>query len=107
MKILTTVYVIVITAINIGNNLIGPLNRFWNWYQTKIVHAIGFLFITHILQIPHFIWAGDAWLQSGYVAHLHPVLDFLLYGIDLIEIPALINVTLLFIAQLRKRNVKH
>ena len=103
MKTGINVRVIIITVHNMGRGMIGPLNRFWTWYQTKIVHAIGFLFITHILQIPHFIWAGDAWLQSGYVAHLHPILDFLLYGIDLIEIPALINVTLLFIAQLRKR----
>ncbi len=82
-----------------------PLRRFWNWYQTKTLHAIGFLFITHILQIPHMIWAGDAYLQTGTVAYIHPVLDLFLYGIDLIEIPALINVTLLFYAQV-KRNRK-
>lgn len=80
--------------------------RFWDWYQTKISEAIAFLFITHILQIPHFIWAGDLYLQTGMVGHLHPVLDFIMYGVDLIEIPALINVTLLFIAHIKKsRNV--
>jgi len=83
----------------------NPILRFWNWYQTRIVEAIGFLFITHILQIPHFIWAGDAWLQAGIIVNQNPVLDFLLYGIDLIEIPALINVTLLFIANVKKKHV--
>lgn len=78
------------------------LKRFWNWYNTKLAEAVGFLFITHILQIPHFLWAGDAYLQTGYISHLHPILDFIMYGIDLIEIPALINVTLLFIAHLKR-----
>lgn len=79
------------------------IKRLWKWYEGKFTHAIGFLFITHILQIPHFIWAGDSYLQTGYISHLNPVLDFFMYGVDLIEIPALINVTILFIAQLKKR----
>lgn len=82
--------------------MLSKIKGFWNWYQTKLSEAIFFLFITHILQIPHFIWAGDAYLQTGVISHIHPVIDFLLYGIDLIEIPALINVTLLFIAHVKK-----
>ena len=84
----------------------NQIKRFWSWYETKFTHAIGFLFITHILQVPHFIWAGDAYLQTGYISYIHPVLDFFMYGVDLIEIPALINVTILFIAQLKKRKIK-
>lgn len=80
-------------------------SRFWIWYQSKLTISIAFLFFTHILQIPHMLWAADAYLQTGTVAYVHPVLDFFLYGIDLIEIPALINVTILFIMQLRKKNV--
>ncbi len=82
------------------------LRRFWAWYNTKLVEAVGFLFITHILQVPHFIWAGDLYLKTGMVGHLHPVLDFIMYGVDLIEIPALINVTLLFIASIRAKRLK-
>ncbi len=80
------------------------LNRFWNWYQTKTKHAIAFLFFTHILQIPHMIWAGDVYLATGMISYINPVYDFILYGIDLIEIPALINVTLLFFASLKRGN---
>lgn len=82
------------------------LNRFWSWYQTKLTHALGFVFITQVLQIPHFIWAGDAYLQTGVISYIHPALDFMLYGIDLIEIPSLINVTLLFIAHLKNKHVQ-
>jgi hypothetical protein len=82
------------------------IRRFWNWYQTKLTAAITFVFITQVLQIPHFIWAGDAYLQTGMITYLHPVLDFVLYGIDLIEIPSLINVTLLFVAHLKSRHAR-
>jgi hypothetical protein len=82
------------------------LRRFWNWYQTKLTAAVGFLFVTHILQIPHFVWAGDAYLQTGLITYIHPVIDFIMYGIDLVEIPALINVTLLFVAHIRNGRMK-
>ena len=84
-------------------HVIGDMiKRFWKWYQTKLTHAIAFLFITHILQIPHMVWAGDIYLGTGLIAYVHPVYDFILYGIDLIEIPQIVNVTLLFIASVKK-----
>ena len=81
----------------------NKLAAFFKWYEDKTAHAVTFVFVTQVLQIPHFIWAGDAYLQLGIVAHIHPVLDFLLYGIDLIEIPSLIIATLLFVTHVRKR----
>ena len=80
------------------------IKRFWKWYQTKLKEAVVFLFITHILQIPHFIWAGDVYLQTGIISYINPVYDFLLYGIDLIEIPALLNITLLFIVYVKNKH---
>ena len=38
------------------------------------------------------IWAGDLFLELGLIAGANPVLDFLLYGVDLIEIPLIINI---------------
>jgi len=78
------------------------INRFLDWYKTKTAWALFFLFITHIIQIPHMIWVGDIYLETGYVAYINPVYDFLFYFIDLIEIPNIINVTLLFFAHVRK-----
>lgn len=35
------------------------------------------------------IWAGDVYLGTGLISRLHPILDFVLYGIDLIELVSL------------------
>jgi len=78
------------------------LRRFWQWYQTKLTYAIGFMFFVQIIQIPHMWWAADAYLQTNTISNINPIFDFILYGIDLIEIPTIINTTLLFIAHVRK-----
>lgn len=48
------------------------------------------------------IWAGDVYLATGMISYINPVYDFILYGIDLIEIPQIFNVTLLFYASIKK-----
>ena len=35
------------------------------------------------------IWVGDVYLEAGYVARLNPIADFLLYGVDLVELVSL------------------
>jgi hypothetical protein len=55
------------------------------------------------LQIPHFIWAGDAFLQLGIITRINPVLDFLLYGVDLIELIPITAITLAIISKLRHK----
>ena len=73
-------------------------------WEKKLTISLGFLVVTHVLQIPHFVWGGDALLKSGMVYNLHPVMDFVLYGIDLIEIPAIVVVVVSFVSRLRKRS---
>ena len=55
------------------------------------------------MQIPHMVWAGDAILQSGVVWGANPILDFFLYGIDLVEIIPMINVGMLIYNKVRKK----
>ncbi len=69
-------------------------NKFWNWYDRHFNKTLWITFIILIMQIPHMIWAGDTILQSGYVFNQNVFSDFFLYGIDLLEIPLIINVTL-------------
>ena len=38
------------------------------------------------------IWAGDVYFKTGFISHLNPVLDFALYGIDLIELISLATI---------------
>ena len=80
------------------------INRFFDSSDKKILASLSFLMVTHWLQIPHFLWGGDAILKTGSVYGVDPVYDFFLYSIDWIEIPAIIAVTISFIA--RYRNTK-
>tara|TARA_Y100000590_G_scaffold430102_1_gene543377 strand:+ start:567 stop:812 length:246 start_codon:yes stop_codon:yes gene_type:complete len=78
-------------------------NRFWEWYNK---HTTESLFITAIIlfmQIPHMVWAGDAILKSGVVWGANPILDFFLYGIDLVEIIPMINIVMLIYNKVRKK----
>ena len=50
------------------------------------------------------VWAGDAILQTGMVWGVNPILDFLLYGIDLIEVIPMINIGMLIYSRIRRRH---
>lgn len=84
---------------------VGTLNgwsRFWKWYEGKILGSVILIAIIQIIQIPHMWWAADVYLEMGLVSRVNPVLDFFFYGIDLIEIISIINVTMMLIALIRK-----
>jgi len=49
------------------------------------------------------VWNADLMLEAGYISRIHPVLDWLLYGVDLIEIVSIINVSFILYSLLRKR----
>lgn len=48
-------------------------------------------------------WVGDLYLKINMINNLNPVLDFFLYGVDLLELPAIVAVTMSFIAKLRHK----
>ena len=82
------------------------LRRFFRWWESKLQISLGFLVFTHIAQIPHFLWGGDALVKSGYVYNVNPIYDFILYGIDLIGITAIVVVCISFVARWRKNDTK-
>ena len=49
------------------------------------------------------VWNADLYLETGYVSRLHPALDWLLYGVDLIEIVSIINVGMIMFSLIKKR----
>ena len=76
--------------------------RFWAWYEK---HTTKSLFITAVIiyiQIPHMIWNADLYLQGGLGSNYHPVLDFFLYGVDLIEIIPMISISMMIFSKVRK-----
>jgi len=77
--------------------------RFWNWYENKILGSIIIIAVIQFIQIPHMIWNADLMLEAGYISRIHPVIDWLLYGVDLIEIVTIINVGMILYSLLKKR----
>lgn len=77
--------------------------KFWNWYENKILGSVVLIAIIQFVQVPHMIWNADLMLQSGIVSRINPVLDWFLYGVDLIEIVSIINIGLIMYSLLRER----
>jgi hypothetical protein len=45
-------------------------------------------------------------LEAGIVSRVHPVIDWFLYGVDLIEIISIINVGMIMFSLTKKRRAK-
>jgi len=84
----------------------NPWTRFWNWYENKILGSIILIAIIQFIQIPHMIWNADMMLEMGNISRIHPVIDWFLYGVDLIEIISIINVGMIMFSLLKKRHRK-
>ncbi|EPA05395.1 hypothetical protein [Candidatus Nitrosarchaeum limnium] len=81
-------------------------SKFWNWYENKILGSIIIIAIIQFIQIPHMIWNADMMLQAGVISRVHPAIDWLLYGVDLIEIVSIINVGMIMFSLIKKRREK-
>ena len=73
-------------------------NRFWNWYEKQLMGSLAFLLMVDVVQIPHMIWAADVYMELGMISRIHPILDFLLYGVDLVELLSLTQIIMLIYA---------
>lgn len=80
--------------------------KFWNWYENKILGSIIIIAIIQFVQIPHMVWNADLYLEMGIISRVNPVLDFFLYGVDLIEIVSIINVGMIMYSLFQKRRKK-
>jgi len=81
------------------------LYGFLHWYERNIEKSILITLVILVAQIPHFFWGGDVLVGSGYIAGVNPVTDFILYSVDLLEIPLIIKTVADFII-LRRRKKK-
>lgn len=77
--------------------------RFWGWYESKILGSIVIIAIIQFIQVPHMVWNADLMLELGYISHVHPIIDWFLYGVDLIEIISIINVGMIMYSLIKKR----
>jgi hypothetical protein len=49
------------------------------------------------------IWNADLYLETGMISRIHPILDFFMYGVDLIEIFPMVNIGFLIYSTIRKK----
>lgn len=78
----------------------NPLERWESFVTGSLIASAAVLYA----QIPHSISAADCMLGLGLgVAHQHPILDFFLYSIDLLEIIPIAGVTIALIAKLKSK----
>ena len=82
-------------------------DRFWNWYDKHITKSLFLTAVIIYIQIPHMIWNADLYLEMGMISKINPVLDFFLYGVDLIEIIPMINIGMLIYSRLRRNNLNN
>ena len=75
--------------------------RFWDWYEGHITSSLLITAIIIYLQIPHMVWNADLYMQTGLISRHSPILDFLLYGIDMVEIIPMINIGMMIYSRLR------
>lgn len=52
------------------------------------------------------VWNADLYLELGMISRINPIYDFVLYGIDLIEIPSILIAITTLIAHIEKRIIK-
>ena len=78
--------------------------RFWTWYQKRIIESLIVSTVILYLQIPHTITAAECFFSdTNYMFGVNPISDFLLYGIDLLELIPIIALTSQLYAQIRKK----
>ncbi len=77
--------------------------KFWNWYESKILGSVIIIAVIQFVQIPHMVWNADLYLDFGIISRVHPAIDWLLYGVDLIEIVSIINVGMIMFSLIQKR----
>jgi hypothetical protein len=90
----------------VGKKQMNVWTRFWNWYENKILGSIILIAVIQFIQIPHMVWNADMMLEMGTISRVHPIIDWFLYGVDLIEIVSIINVGMIMFSLLKKRNRK-
>lgn len=78
-------------------------NKFWSWYENKILGSVILIALIQFIQIPHMVWNADIMLEAGIVSRVHPIIDWLLYGVDLIEIISIVNVAMIMYSLIKKR----
>jgi len=82
------------------------ISRFLDWYERHMAKSLIISAIILYAQIPHTITAAECFFgdhDHTLIYGKNIVLDFLIYGIDLLELVPIIGITLAIISKVRHK----
>ena len=82
------------------------LKRFLEWYDRHMTKSLIITAIILYAQIPHTITAAECFFgdhDHTLIFGKNIVLDFLIYGIDLLELVPIIGITIAIVSKLRHK----
>ena len=84
------------------------VGNFFKWYDRHLTESLALSAFILYLQIPHTISAAECFFDGNVgLFGIHPLTDFLLYGIDLLELIPIIGVTLAIIARVKQNRLSN
>ena len=82
------------------------IHQFLDWYERLMAKSLIISAIILFAQIPHTITAAECFFgdhDHTMIYGKNIILDFLIYGIDLLELIPIIGITLAIVAKVRKK----
>ena len=84
--------------------MVNVILSFLNWYNRHLTESLAISAFILYLQIPHTISAAECFFDGNVGLYgFHPITDFLLYGIDLLELIPIVGVTIAIIARIKSK----
>ena len=84
--------------------MVNIVLSFLNWYNRHLTESLVISALVLYLQIPHTISAAECFFGGDVGLYgFHPITDFLLYGIDLLEAIPLVGITLSIVARVKQK----
>lgn len=82
------------------------ITRFLNWYEKHMAKSLIISAVILYAQIPHTVTAAECFFgdhDHTLIYGKNIILDFLIYGIDLLELIPIIGVTLAIVSKVRHK----
>ena len=86
--------------------MVTPITKFLNWYERHMAKSLIISAVILYAQIPHTITAAECFFgdhDHTIIFGKNPILDFLIYGIDLLELIPIIGITIAIVSKLRHK----
>jgi len=86
--------------------MVTPITKFLNWYEKHMAKSLIISAVILYAQIPHTITAAECFFgdhDHTMIFGKNIILDFLIYGIDLLELIPIIGITLAIVTKVRHK----